>query len=201
VGTNKNKTVRTNSNRKIVGAIKEHLTEPVTLLGVKYTPAKLAKVFQEGIEVADATDRATKAWHAAVATEKKSTEDISNVQLLLRNHVTALFGEASTEFADFGFAPKKVTEADAQTKAVAVVKRAATRVARHTMGKREKKKVTGENTPVAADPTAVATPVATPVAPAGAVAPSPPSVATGLGSSATSQMNGAAAPAKAIASA
>ncbi len=194
MGTNKNKTVRTNSNRKIVGAIQKHLTKPVTLLGVTYTPAKLAKMFQEGIDVGDATDAASKAWHAAVATEKQSTEDLSVIQLNLRAHVQALYGQASTEFADFGFTPRKVTPATADTKANAVKKRAATREARHTMGKRERLKVTGENTPVASAPPALDTPAA-PAAPVGA------STVTVPGSAAAAQTNGAATPAKIVASA
>jgi hypothetical protein len=67
MGTKMNKATRQNSNRKIVGAIKKHLSGAVTLEGVKYAPAKLAKMFQDGIDVADATDTAAKAWHVAVA--------------------------------------------------------------------------------------------------------------------------------------
>ena len=64
---NKNKATRQNDNRKIVGAIKKHLSGTVTLKGVKYAPARLAKMFQDGIDIADATDQAAKTWHQAVA--------------------------------------------------------------------------------------------------------------------------------------
>jgi hypothetical protein len=140
---NKSKATRQNTNRKIVDAIKEHLSGSVTLEGVKYAPARLAKMFQDGIDVADATDKAAKAWHLAVATEKGNTKELSGVQTSLRNYVSATFGETGTQFADFGFAPKMVTEVDAATKAVAVAKRAATRLARGTRGKRQKKGIKG----------------------------------------------------------
>lgn len=153
----KSRTVRQNSNRKIVGAIKEHLSNGVTLGGVKYAPAALAKMFQNGIDTADATDRAAKAWHLAVVTERENTQSLDGVQTALRNYMSATFGETSTEFADFGFKPRVVTAVDTETKAAAVVKREATRKARNTMGKRQKGKVKGA--PVV--PAAPAVPVVT----------------------------------------
>jgi hypothetical protein len=194
MGTNKNKATRQNGNRKIVGAIQKHLSESVTLSGVKYTPAKLAKMFQNGIDIADATDVASKAWHTAVATEKAKTQELSGVQTSLRDHVRATFGAASTEFADFGFTPKAVRAVDAKTKADAVVKRAATRVARNTMGKRAKLKVTGATAAAAGS-------IAAPATPAAPAAPEGPTTAPVLASPATSQANGAPVAAKAIASA
>jgi hypothetical protein len=143
MGTNKNKTQRQNTNRKIVGAIKSHLRASITLAGAKYAPVTLAKMFQEGIDVADASDRAAKTWHLAVAAEREKTEALAAVQTSLRNYVSATFGEASTEFADFGFVPRTVTPVDAATKANAVVLRAATRKARGTVGKKQKRKIKG----------------------------------------------------------
>jgi len=165
MGLNKNKTTRQNSNRKIVGAIKKHLSGSVTLAGVKYTPAKLAQMFQQGIEVGDATDAANKVWRVAVAKERAMTQELSGVQTSLRNHVSALYGEASTEFAAFGFAPKVVTKVAVAKKAAAVKKSEATRAARHTMGKRQKEEITGETSP-AVD--ASTTPTAPEQAPAAA---------------------------------
>jgi hypothetical protein len=158
MGLNKNKTTRQNSNRKIVGAIKKHLGGSVTLAGVKYAPAKLAQMFQHGIDVGDATDTARKAWRVAVATERETTQEISGVQTSLRNHIGALYGEASIEFAAFGFAPKVVTKVSVAKKATAVEKSAATRKARHTMGKRQKEEITGETSPAVSASTTVAAP-------------------------------------------
>src|SRR5579883_1338538 len=90
MGTNNknSKGMKQNSNRKIVGAIKKHLSGPVTLEGVKYTPAKLAQMFQNGIDVADASDVATKQFHVAIAKERATTQALSGVQNALRNHVS-----------------------------------------------------------------------------------------------------------------
>jgi hypothetical protein len=152
---NRNKTQRQNANRKIVGAIQEHLTGTVTLAEVKYTAAQLAKMFQKGIDIADATDAAAKQWHAAVASEQGNTQELSGVQNLLRSHVAGLFGETSTKFASFGFAPKKTRTVSAATKAEAAEKRLATRKARNTMGSRQKLEVTGETAPAPSAPVAV----------------------------------------------
>jgi hypothetical protein len=72
---NINKATRLNANRKVVSGIKKHLSGSVTLEGVKYTPTRLAQMFQGGIDIADATDQAAKAWHLAVATEKGNTQE------------------------------------------------------------------------------------------------------------------------------
>ncbi len=191
MGLKKNKATRQNASRKIVSGIRKHLTESVTLVGVTYTPSKLAKMFQDGIDVADATDAASKAWHAAVATEKENTQALSGVQTSLRDHVSATYGASSTEFADFGFAPKAVRVVTADTKAEAVKKRAATRAARRTMGSRQRLEVTGEVPPAPSTPTTAATPAApaAPEAPSSAPVPSP----------AASQANGAPAAPKAVA--
>ena len=137
----------------------------MTLDGVKYAPAKLAKMFQEGIDIADATDTAAKAWHVAVATEKENTQALAGVQLSLRNHVSATFGETGTEFSDFGFMPRAVRTVDAATKAEAVTKRAATRTARGTKGKRQKEDIKGTVVaPAAPAVPATTTPAAPPAA-------------------------------------
>jgi hypothetical protein len=162
---NKNKATRQNANRKLVGAIKEHLSGSVTLDGVKYAPATLAKMFQDGIDIADATDKAAKSWHLAVATEKENTQKLSGVQTSLRNYVSATFGETGTEFAAFGFTPRAVTTVDVATKAQALAKRAATRAARGTRGKRQKEEIKGSVVaPAAPAVPAITTPAAPPAA-------------------------------------
>jgi hypothetical protein len=142
-----NKTQRTNGNRKIVSGVQKHLNEPITMQGVQYTPGKLARMFQEGIALADASDAATKAWRMAVTAEQSKAVELADLQARLRTHVISVYGEDSAEFTDFGFVPRKVTTPDAATKAEAVVKRGKTRAARRTMGSRQRAEVTGETEP------------------------------------------------------
>jgi len=52
-------------------------------------------------------------------------------------------GDASTAYASLGFAPRAARKPSVATKAVAIAKGAATRVARHTLGPSEKAKIHG----------------------------------------------------------
>jgi hypothetical protein len=141
--SNKNKATQQQEIRKIVSAIPRYLHDPIVIDGVKHTPAELAKVFQDGIDLADATDAAEKQWRAAVAAERAKMKELSSIQARLRGYVALTYGSASTELADFGFAPKTPKAVDATTKAEAVKKRAATRALRHTMGKRQRQEIKG----------------------------------------------------------
>ena len=167
---NTNKATRQNANRKIVTAIQKYLSAAVTLKGVNYSPSQLAKVFQDGIDIEDASDAARKQYATAVAAEKENRKTLSGVETALRNQIAATYGETSTEFADFGFTPRKVRTVNVATKAEAVQKRKATRAARHTMGSREKLKVTGATAP-GASATPAAPVLLQPVSPGPATAP------------------------------
>jgi hypothetical protein len=96
----------------------------------------------------------------------------------LRDDRSALIGQygkqANATLNDFGMRPPKVAQAPTvKVKAEAVDKRAATRVARHTMGKVQRKAVTGASVSTPA-PVAPAAPVAAPVAPTAPETPTTP---------------------------
>jgi hypothetical protein len=87
--------------------------------------------------------------------------------------VLAQFGDtqaASSVLADFGFTPQKVPAITAEAQATAVEKNRATRAARHTMGPKQKKLVTGTVAPTTAP--SPATPAPTPAPSPAASAPS-----------------------------
>ena len=86
----------------------------------------------------------------------------------LKAWVVSQFGADSQEAKEFGFLPAKSTPKSAATKAQAVAKSLATRQARHTMGRKQKKGIKG--TVVA--PAAPAVPATTvTVAPPAAITP------------------------------
>jgi hypothetical protein len=128
------KAVRSNGNRQIVGAIRKHLTEPMIFRGVTYTPGQLAKVFQKGIELADATDAARHAWLATSGAEQEHLQGLLDLQDALRKHVDSRYGEDSTTFTDFGFAPRKVAKVSAATKAESAKKAGETRKSKEQAG-------------------------------------------------------------------
>ena len=58
-----------------------------------------------------------------------------------------MFGTQSPKLADFGFTVRKRATQTAEQKAAAALKRKATREARHTMGSKQRLKLTGAPVP------------------------------------------------------
>jgi len=165
-----NRADRSNLNRQaIAGVQKLYATTPAILLNsVSYTPANIVKALQGSIDAADATNTAEAAFHKAVAAEKAANVEADAVYAGLKTFVTVQYKTSSDTLATFGFTPSSRRVPDATTVAGAVEKRAATRAARHTMGKRQKEGVKGTvpvptpSAPVAAPPVTSPTVVTSP---------------------------------------
>ena len=131
-------------------------------------PTDLVNFIQTDVTVTDAADKAHADWLAAVQVQTDSHQKVSPVLRALKRQVLAQFGDnqdATSTLADFGFAPTKVTAITAVAKVASVEKTRATRVARHTMGSKQKKLVTGTVAPTAPPPaTPAPTPAPSPVA-------------------------------------
>lgn len=136
---------RSNLNRQaIAGVQKVYATTPAIILdGVSFAPANVVKALQGPIDAADATNTAGAAFHKAVAVEKAAIVEADTVYAGLRTLVMSQFATSPETLAEFGFTPPTRRVPDAATVAGAVEKRAATRAARHTMGKRQKAGVKG----------------------------------------------------------
>ena len=110
------------------------------------------------------------AWAKAVADAKAAKAAIVPLMLALRGYIQAVYGAASTVFADFGFTSRKQGKPSAATVAVRVLKNLATRKARMTMSKKQKQNIKGvvTSSDVAAAVTAAsaAAPGVQPAAPA-----------------------------------
>ncbi len=139
-----------------------------------------------------------------VAQEKSQKAAVTPILSGIRNYAAGQYGEKSPEFASFGFTPKKQGIRTVETKASAVEKQLATRVARHTMGKRQRAAIHGvpasppatgpvvsppATGPVVSPPATVAPIAASTAAPT--AAPSPV-VATPTDGVSTQLVNGAA---------
>jgi hypothetical protein len=163
---------------QVITGIEKHLqnTPSLPLRGSAYTPAELVKLIQSRIDSAGtaATTKAT--WHSNVLAERAQNTSLTAVLRELRQYVIHAFGETSPVLADFGFAPPKRATRTPEQKAAAAAKAKATRAARHTMGKKQKKSVKG--TVPAAAPATSPSPAAAP-----AVTASPGATATPSGSS------------------
>jgi hypothetical protein len=169
---------------QVSAGIQQHLlsTPSVPLGGSAYSPADLMKLVQSSIDSAKTADAANANWHSTVLAERALDAHLAPLLRELRQYVISVFGATSPVLADFGFAPPKRATRTPEEKAAAAAKAKATRAARHTAGKKQKKAVKGNVTGVVMVPitataeTPAPQPVATPPAPATAptaAAPSP----------------------------
>jgi hypothetical protein len=168
--TDKNKPLRKDRLRLLMSGVTKHYANvTLVLAGQPYTAIALVQLIQQDIDASDLADKAHADWSQQVQIERDSHTELAPVLRALRSQVFAQFGDskdASSTLKDFGYTPRKVTKPRVQTKADAAKKGRATRSARHTAGKNQKKDVKGT---VPAE-----TPVAAPTSPAPAPAVAAP---------------------------
>jgi hypothetical protein len=152
----------------ILGIQKNLLSVPtLSLVGQAITPADLVKLVQSCIDAANAITPAKVKWQGAVQAANALNKQVTPILQGLRAYVINAYGPTSTVLADFGFSPTKTVVKTPEVKALAAKKSVATRKARNTLGKNQKKNITGATVSPAAPATSstVSTP-ATPTAPA-----------------------------------
>jgi hypothetical protein len=157
---------------QVNAGIHQHLlsTPSIPLGGSTYSPADLMKLVQSSIDSAKTTDAAKANWHSTVFAEQTLEAQLAPLLRELRQYVISVFGATSPVLADFGFTPPKRATRTPEEKAATAAKAKATRAARHTAGKKQKKAVKGNVTGVVMVPI-TATPAPQPVATSQAAAP------------------------------
>ena len=152
--------------------------------GATFTVNALTQLMQDFVDQREAVEASKAATKAKIETERARAPSQIATIVAFETVVRGTFGNSADVLADFGLAPPKArTPMTAEEKAVAAAKRKATRTARHTMGKNQKKSVQGSVTAklvvTPAAPSPGGEPVASPApvgsAPAGVttVAPAP----------------------------
>jgi hypothetical protein len=139
----------------VQAGIGKHITGPVTFGGISYTAAQLAAPFQAWSTQATAVGTAKAAFHAAVLDEQAAFKAAQILWALLEAYCRVTYNGDTATLADFGFAPRKYTKPSPAVETAAIAKRAATRTARGTMGKKAKLAITGATpapAPAAAPP-------------------------------------------------
>jgi hypothetical protein len=164
-----NKPTRKDRLRTLVNGVQKHFTGPVVLRGQTVTPAQIVAFLQQDIAATDASIQAHDAWLEKVQLEKASHQQLAPMLRALTSVVMGQFGDtpdAASTLGDFGLKPRKVPKRKVAAKAQAVAKGQATRTARHTMGKDQRKAVKGT--------VAAGTPATAPAASPAPVAPATP---------------------------
>jgi hypothetical protein len=165
-------------NANVAAGIDKHIPSPITVGGVSYTPPTLKAVFAAHTAALDASDALHKQWTDQVVVADAAGDKANETYQSLRSYLIGQYGKnANAVLNDFGMsAPKPTGPKTVKMKAEAADKRAATRAARHTMGKNQKKAVTGATGAAAG---------AGPAAGAAPAAPTPPATTPGATPGAT----------------
>jgi hypothetical protein len=115
----------------------------MSLAGEVFTPTDLAKLFQSQLDSADAITPAKGTYKRTVQAYRDLSKRISAVVMGFKQYLWNLYGNNAEALAVFGLEPRKVAKPKAATKAGAVSKSKATRLARGTKGKKQRKATTG----------------------------------------------------------
>ncbi len=123
------------------------------------TPADIVKVFQERLDTGKAVLAADAARVAAIKADKDKRTQTAAFARSFRRMVQGMFSESPDTLVAFGLKAPKAVKKTVATKATAVAKSKATRTARNTMGKKQRKGVKGTV------PAAASVPATTPATP------------------------------------
>ena len=150
----------------VAGTQKHTPNGSFTIGSESFTAANLVQLLQGLADAIAKVDDAKAAWQDALTSLDDEQAKVAPVLRGYRNLLLATYGNAPATLADYGLAPRKgPTPPSADVKAAAVAKRAATRKARHTMGKKQKAEIKG-TVPVTTGPApATDAPASPPVAP------------------------------------
>jgi hypothetical protein len=145
---NQGKATRQNQLRQLMAGIDKHFPNvtSVTLGGVDVPLTQLKALFQGDVDTSDASVQAKANLATVVQKERTTHVSIGRTLRLFKSYVVTHFGDtndASSVLSDFGLKPRTPATPTVATKAEAAEKRAATRVARHTMGPKQKAKIKG----------------------------------------------------------
>jgi hypothetical protein len=157
-----NKDTRSNQYRQAIVGLQKEIPPTANLVfdGVPHAPADITKALQAVVDAADATTVATAGFHKAVAAEKAAVDTADPTYRALKAYVVNQYKTSPDVLAGFGFTLPSRQVPSAATVAGAVEKRAATRAARHTLGKRQKANIKGTvSTAPATSPTTAPAPV------------------------------------------
>jgi hypothetical protein len=138
-------------------------TNQVMILGNPLTPAEIAAKLRSIVNLRADVDAARASVKAKLALEASEAETLRAFMGAYVSYVRAAYGTSPDVLATFGLSVKARARLTVEEKVGAVAKSKATRLARHTMGSRQKKAIKGDVTgvvvtPITATPPLVTTP-------------------------------------------
>jgi hypothetical protein len=160
---------------QLIAGTGKHLADgtQVKLAGGTFTPAEITSKLKQIVTLRADVDAAKASIKAKLAAEKTDMPALRILMGAMVTFVKAAFGTQPDVLVDFGIVPKARTPLNVEAQAVAVAKRKATRAARHTMGKKQKKGVKGAVVGITVTPVTAPQPIATTPSSPTAGAPTP----------------------------
>jgi hypothetical protein len=139
--------------RTLEAGIKANLTDVQNMIvgGTTMTIADVTAKIDSFLAAQTNTVNTKNGYHAAVVAEQASNVAARTFRTQLEGYVVLRYGKANPILSQFGFTPLKAKKTTTAVKAVAVLKVKATRAARHTMGKVQKKQIKGVIDPSVAE--------------------------------------------------
>jgi hypothetical protein len=137
------KATQRDKKNKLIQGIKTHFAKvkTVTLRGTQVNLADLVTDVQTSIDAGVETDTKRVAFLEAAKASRAADAAVNPTIVVFSDYLQTTM--SATDLADFGIVPKARAVPDVATKATAIQKRAATRKARGTMGKRQREKIVG----------------------------------------------------------
>ena len=162
INSKKNVTQQNAADQALIdGFTKHQATIPASFIiaGAAVPTTTIVSTLQSRIAARAAVASAKASYQAVVQANRNQLDTSQGLVSGAREAVKVMFAGKVDTLGDFGLKPRKArTQRSPEEKAVSVAKAKATRKARHTMGPREKLKITGEN-PQGLPPAAPADPV------------------------------------------
>lgn len=130
-------------DQNMIEAILKYLSQFATLVVGSQTvkPADIVKILQDRIDAGKAALVAEAARTAAVKVDRDKRAQTAAMLSSLRRLLQGMYTQSPEVLAAFGLKAPKAGKKTVDTKATAVAKAKATRVVRHTLGKKQKKAV------------------------------------------------------------
>jgi len=131
---------------KVISGVEKRFPRRETYLldGKPYSRDEIVAVFRDAVDALGAIQAARAALAAAIAKERATARRVQALMPRIVAYVGERFGSSADVFADFGWKlPKKPGPKTTAAKLAGLVKGQATRKARRTMGKRQRKQVKG----------------------------------------------------------
>jgi hypothetical protein len=141
----RNRLLRDDADQKLLEGAQRYtaVLPSLTLRGQSYAPADLVQILQDRLAASLAVQTARAAYRGSVQTDRDKHAQTDAAVKALKGVVQGMFPESVDTLAEFGLRPRKVRTTTVAAKAGAIAKNAATREARHTMGKRQKLAIKG----------------------------------------------------------